>query len=76
MQAPFFITKLPCNLIDLDRNIESVTSNNTYLNTIKIFIKLLWKMNIIEIQKLIVTWICEKGFFKLTGKNKSVDRKK
>ena len=33
-------------------------------------------MNIIEIQNLIVTPTWKKGYFDLTGKNKSVDRKK
>ena len=33
-------------------------------------------MNIIEIRNLIVTSTGKKGYFKLTGKNKSVDGKK
>ena len=39
----------------LDSNIESKSSNNTYLNIIKIFNKLFKKLNIIESQNLIIT---------------------
>ena len=39
----------------LDSNIESKSSNYTYLNIIEIFNKLYKKLNIIEIQNLIVT---------------------
>ena len=39
----------------LDSNIESKSSNNTYLNIIKIFNKLFKKLNIIELRNLVVT---------------------
>ena len=39
----------------LDSNIESQSSNNTYLNITKIFKKLFKKINIIESQNLIIT---------------------
>ena len=39
----------------LDSNIESKSSNNTYLNVIKIFNKLFKKFNIIHLRNLIIT---------------------
>ena len=39
----------------LDSNIESKSSNNTYLNIIEIFNKLFKKLNIIELRNLVVT---------------------
>ena len=44
----------------LDSNIESKSSNNTYLNIIKIFKKLFKKINIIESQNLIIKSTKEK----------------
>ena len=41
-------------ILRLDSNIESKSSNNTYLNIIKIFKKLLKKINIIKSQNLII----------------------
>ena len=41
--------------MSLDSNIESKSSNNTYLNIVKIFNKLFKKMNIIKMQNLVVT---------------------
>ena len=40
--------------VRLDIKIESKSSNNTYLNIIKIFKKLFKKINIIESQNLII----------------------
>ena len=45
----------------LDSNIESKSLNNTYLNIIEIFNKLLKKLNIIESQNLVVTLTSKKG---------------
>ena len=42
-------------LMRLDSNIESKSSNNTYLNIIEIFNKLFEKLNIIELQNLVAT---------------------
>ena len=56
--------------MSLDSNIKSKALNNTYLKSVEIFNKLFKKMNIIEIQNLVVTW--KKGHFKFMGKNKSV----
>ena len=48
-----YITYL--NIERLDSNIESKSSNNTYLNIIETFKKLFKKINIIESQNLITT---------------------
>ena len=53
----------PSNL-KLDSNIEWAMSNKTYLNIVEIFNKLLKKMNIREMQNLIVTLTRKKGYFK------------
>ena len=45
----------------LGGNIESKSSNNTYLNIIEIFNKLFKKLNIIESQNLVVTLTSKKG---------------
>ena len=45
----------------LDSNIESITSNNTNLNIVKMLDNFL--MHIIEIQNLIVTLTRQKGLF-------------
>ena len=45
----------------LDRNIESKSLNNTYLNIIEIFNKLFFLMNIIEIAKFGSNIGSEKG---------------
>ena len=50
-------------------------SNNTYLNIVVIFKKIFKKLNIIEMRNLVVTSTRKKGYFKLTGKNKSLDGK-
>ena len=42
-------------LLRLDINFESIMSNITHINIVKIFNKLFKKMNIIKIQNLIVT---------------------
>ena len=44
-----------------DSNIESKSLNNTYLNIIKIFNKLFLKMNITEMQNLVVKLTRKKG---------------
>ena len=55
-----FLTK---NKERLDSNIESKSSNNTYLNIIEIFKKLFKKINIIQSQNLIITSIILNFFF-------------
>ena len=45
----------------LDRHIKSKPSNGTYLNIIKISNELFKKMDIIEMQNLVVTSTVKKG---------------
>ena len=47
----------------LDSNIESKSSNYTYLNIIQIFKKIYKKLNIVEIQNLIVTPTQKQGLY-------------
>ena len=57
----------------LDSNIESKSSNNTYLNIIEIFNKVLKKINIIKLRNLVVTSTSKKkGNFKCIRKFTSV----
>ena len=59
----------------LDSNIESKSSNNTYLNIMEIFNKLFKKFNIIESRNLVVTSTSKKGVFKcIMVKRKIPDR--
>ena len=59
----------------LDSNIESKSSKNTYLNIVEISNKLFKKMNIKEMQNLVVTSTRKKDHFKFTGRIKSVTGK-
>ena len=59
----------------LDSNIESKSTNNTYLKFIEIFNKIFKKMNIIEMQNLVYTLTQKKGNFNYTGKIMSLARK-
>ena len=59
----------------LDSNIESKSTNNTYLNFIEIFYKIFKKMNIIEMQTLVGTLAQKKGNFNYTGKIMSLAQK-
>ena len=52
----------------LDSNNKSKSLNNTYLNIIKIFIKLFKKMNTTEMQNLVVTSTQKNGHFKFKRK--------
>ena len=58
--------------MSLDSNIKSKSLNNTYLKIVEIFNKLFKKMNIIEMQNLVVASSWKKGHFKFMGKIKSV----
>ena len=59
-------------LRSLDSNIKWVTSNNTYLNIIKIFNKLFEKINTIKMGNLVVTSTRKKGNFKFTSQYRKI----
>ena len=58
------LNNFPLILLRLDSNIESKSTNNTFLNIIEIFNKLSKKINIIKPQNLVVTSTSKKGNFK------------
>ena len=60
----------------LDSNIESKSSNNTYLNIIEIFNKLFKKLNFIKSWNLVVTSTRKKGHIKFRGKIMSMTGKR